>query len=223
MVAALQIDFFSLFSNAREKFTMISIHLEKIKILISTLLLSAVLGLPGCMYIPESVQISYQPTQSSHTNVANSGKKVRVFVADNRRDGKQVSYKKGQYGVELASINLKGDLSGEIENAITIELSQLGYAIGEGDVSIEVEIQRFYSDFKQGFLKSRGVAELFLGVHVKKEDGTILFSKNIIGMGENGDVWIQNGNNAKIALESALNDAIHKLIKDPFFIQTLQR
>jgi uncharacterized lipoprotein YajG len=185
--------------------------------------LSAILALPGCMYVPERVQVSYQPTQQSHETPPLVWKKIGILVTDNRRDGKQVSCKKGNYGVELASIKLRGNLADAIENAIAAELNQFGYGVGEGDPVIEVEIQRFYNDFKRGFVKSRGVAELFLGVHVKKMDGAIVYSKNIIGLGENGNVWIQSGENAKIALESALTDAIHKLIKDQYFRQALHQ
>jgi uncharacterized lipoprotein YajG len=179
--------------------------------------------LTGCGYVPEKVALSYEPMLVSEPPLAAAGKQIGITVADHRRGGKEVSRKKGDHGIERAAIRLKGNLADDVERAVQLELSQLGYVVGTGTVRIEIEIHKFYNDFKQGFFTDRGVSELFLGVHVLHRDGRILFSKNIIGLGEKGGVWVQSGKHAKHALEAALSDAIYKLVKDPSFQQALKQ
>jgi uncharacterized lipoprotein YajG len=178
--------------------------------------------LVGCSYVPEKVSVSYEPlTKSTHATLAIEAD-VDVTVVDNRRDGKKVGHKRGDRGYELASITLKGELAEEIAFALKGELQALGCTIQPGGVAVEIEIQKFYNEFKQGFLGHCGVSELILGVHVKKFDGSIAYSKTITGVGENADVWLHSGKNAKVALDEAFNDAIHKLMNDQAFLQTLK-
>ena len=183
----------------------------------------ACLGLAGCSYVSENVQVSYQPMIQSNSKVPIADTNVTVMVVDNRRDGKQVGRKKGDYGIELASIKLKGDLANEVAAAVQTELQNLGCNIKEGNLGVEIEIQKFYNEFKPGFMGGRGIAELILGVSVKKSDGHIVYSKTIIGLGENDSVWAHSGKNAKVALDGAFNDAVHKLISDQAFLQTLRK
>ncbi len=181
------------------------------------------LGLSGCGYVPEKVALSYEPVYRSQPLAEASGKQIGITVSDQRRGGKEVSRKKGDHGVERAAIRLKGNLADEVEKALQLELTHLGYEVGSGNVNVEIEIHKFYNDFKQGFFTDRGDSELFLGVHVLHRDGRILYSKNIIGLGEKDGVWVQSGKNAKLSLEAALTDAIHKLVKDPYFLQALKK
>lgn len=179
--------------------------------------------LTGCSYVPENVDVSYEPLQ--YTNKIENASKilVDVQVVDNRRDGKTVSRKKGDRNVERASIRLANDLSEEITRAVSSELYNRGFGIQTGDTAVQIEIQKFYNEFKEGFIGSRGLSELILSVNVTKHTGNIHYSKMIIGIGENDSVWIHSGNNAKRALNAALSDAIHKLFNDRAFLQALTR
>ena len=179
------------------------------------------LALAGCGYMSEDVQVSYQPVLQSEPLAEAAAVNVDIQVVDNRRDGKHVSRKKDAYGIELASIRLEGDLTETVYEAMKCELQNLGFPIASGNVEVEVDIQKFYNEFKPGFFYDRGLSELLLGVTVKKKNGHIIYSKNIVGMGEVGDVWRHSGKNAKVALDSALKDAISKVFKDRSFMQAL--
>lgn len=179
-------------------------------------------GLSGCVYFSEKINVAYQPIVRTES-VPALPLNVSIQVMDNRREGNQVSCKKGEHGIELASIKLKGSLADEIKAAVRLELQSLGCSVGYGNAIVEIEIQKFYNEFKPGYFKGRGVAELILGVNLKKKDGEIVYSKTLMGIGENNSVWFQTGNNAKKALEGALCDAIHKLINDQAFMQALKK
>jgi hypothetical protein len=58
-------------------------------------------------------------------------------------------------------------------------------------------------------------------VKVRDSEGSTSYSKIIRGRGENPDVLLTSGKNAKIALELALKDAVYQLVNDPEFIQSL--
>ncbi len=179
-------------------------------------------GLSGCIYLSEKINVAYQPIVRSEY-IAALPLNVEIQVVDNRREGNQVSCKKGEHGIELASINLKGSLADEVKAAMRLELQSLGCSVGYGNAIVEIDIQKFYNEFKPGYFKGRGVAELIIGVNLKKKDNEIVFSKTIIGIGENSNVWFQSGKNAKTALEGALCDAIHKLVNDQAFLQALKK
>ncbi|NNM43090.1 MAG: hypothetical protein HKM07_01945 [Chlamydiae bacterium] len=181
------------------------------------------LSCTSCAYVPEKVQVAYEPIMHSNPVATAIGTNVVVNVIDNRRNGKRVSSKKGDYGIELAGIKLEGELADEVANAVITELESLGCTIATGGMEIEVEIQKFYNEFKQGFFRARGIAELILAVSVKKSDGNIVYSKTIMGFGENDKMWVQSGKNAKAALDTAFNDAIHRLVSDQAFLQSLKK
>lgn len=179
------------------------------------------LGLTGCNYIPEKVDVSYEPLIQFTPTIQANAAPLDVIVVDSRREGAQVGCKKGEYGIELASIRLKNNLAEVIQEALRTELKSRGFSISTQGNVIEIDIQKFYNDFKPGYITHRGVAELLLSVHVKKNNGDIVYSKNIIGSGENQRIWLTSGKNAKIALDAALSDAIHKIVNDPSFVQCL--
>lgn len=178
--------------------------------------------LNSCAYIPEQVGLDYMPRAISMDSPCQKQGQVYVYTIDNRRCA-EVGCKKGDGGIELASIHLTDDLADVINQAVTMEIENLGFGIAQGDVVVNIEVNKFYNDFKPRILSWNSVAELFMNVNVVRPDGMIVYSKTIIGMGENNRVWFASGQNAKLALDSALHDAIHKLIQDQAFLQALVR
>lgn len=191
------------------------------KILSLATLFTIIFALSGCAYIPETIEMDYCPATSCAPIDQANEITLDVHVLDNRRNGKQVGCKTGENQIELASIRLSGELSEDVASAIRQELGNRGFITSGGRVTVEVEINKFNNDFKQGFLKPRSAAELILGVNVQNDQGLIFYSKTIIGIGENTNMWIQSGQNAKVALQDALHDAIDKLVNDKAFIQAL--
>jgi uncharacterized lipoprotein YajG len=217
------IGFFNIFPLETKREDM---NLKRIKkIIYFVAMISGIAALTGCGYIPEKVQVSYQPLLQQSVLSTASGAKVDVQVVDNRREKTQVSCKKGDYGVELASIRLEGDLAKEVAGAVRAELKNLGFGLSDDQASkgVDIEIQKFYNEFKAGAWGGRALAEMILGVNVKKADGDIIYSKTIMGFGEMDRVWRHSGKNAKAALEASMNDAMNKLINDKAFIQALNR
>lgn len=183
-----------------------------------------VLGLmmTGCAYVHEKLQLEYHPEIKEYPICMNRTTDVYVHTIDNRRC-KEVGCKKGDSGIELGSLSLKNDLATLVTNAVSTELEKCNFNIAETGTIIEIEINRFQCDFKPRSLGWNCVSELILNVNVIKFDGTIIYSKTIIGTADNLYVWMSSGGNAKIALEAALSEAVCKLINDRFFLQAIQK
>jgi hypothetical protein len=60
-----------------------------------------------------------------------------------------------------------------------------------------------------------------MNVQVKKPVGAIIFSKIIMGQYTNQNIQPASGENAQVALNGALKDAIQKLVNDPEFVNCL--
>lgn len=176
----------------------------------------------SCCYIPENIEVAYQPSISCLSKSALKDVIVDIRVIDSRRGGKEVGLKKGENGIHLAAIKLSNNLCEEISKVLTTELKQYGCTIGEGHHLVEVDVQKFSNDFQQGFFADKGNAEFFISVTVRKPDGMIAYAKTILGFGENRGIWVHSGENAKISLNNAFNDALSKLLTDPAFIQALR-
>lgn len=193
------------------------------KLLLTCVLLSC---LTSCSYVPETISVKYQPTKEVLPIATAEKVRLGVQVFDNRRHSTKVGFKKGDGYVEMAAIRLDGSLPDVISKGLETELKNRGFKIDSEEnrqAMIEVEIQKFFNDFKKGFFTDRGVAEIIFSVHVKKGNGDIVYSKTIMGLGERDGLWMHSGSNCRAALEEALTDAMHKLLDDQAFIQALTK
>lgn len=187
-------------------------------ILMTTLILS------GCALTRDHITLDYVPMESAE-KIANAEKiQLLVAISDQRNSKDRVSCKKNGYGMEMASILSKNDVNLLIKQALVTELANRGFSIGNdysNCVLIDVELNKFYNDFKNGFFAGESLAEVILNVKIKKPDGTFAFSKSIMGSGEKKPIYLFTGTNAKITLESALQNAISKIVSDQEFILAL--
>lgn len=183
--------------------------------------LIAIALLNGCALSKEYIPINYAP-QNNVTTVAGAERvSVKVQVSDVRSIHDRVGNKKNGYGMEMAPIISTNDVIGVLQNAIETELSNRGFKLSEGDVTILVELSKFYNEFKEGFWAGDAVAELTISAQIRKPDGNIIYSKLVTGEGEKLKIQLASGKNAEIALENALQNATVRLFGDPLFVDGL--
>lgn len=175
----------------------------------------------GCALTTDTIQVHYRGMKATRLAEA-EGIRVKVVVADARKDKTRVSVKKNGYGMEMAPIIASG-VEVTLTQAIESELTGRGFSVGEGNILLTVELSKFFNDFKVGLFSGDAVAELAMTVQVKKPDGTIALVKNVVGEGTNSGIMVSGGDEAKVALEQALRDGIAKLFADREFIDTLTR
>lgn len=134
----------------------------------------------------------------------------------------KVSSKKNGYGMEMAPIIATEDVAVTIRRAIEQELQARGFKIGtDALVQISADLIRFYNDHKVGFLSGDAVADLNMAVVVKSKEGGQLYSRQIIAQGLEPNTQLMTGDNAKLALNRALENGMKMLFEDQEFLSAL--
>ena len=183
----------------------------------------AVASLSGCALTTEQIELNYTP-QAGVAKVAGAENvSVNVQVADQRLDKSKVSSKKNGFGVEMAPITAAEDVAVTVRKAIEKELQARGFQLGSDAALVKVaaDVTRFYNDHKMGFFAGDAVADLNLSVTVKSQKGALLYSKQIIAQGMEKNTQLATGNNARLALDRALENGMKMLFEDPAFVSAL--
>jgi uncharacterized lipoprotein YajG len=176
--------------------------------------------LSGCAFTRDYVDIEYTPRSTPQRIVAAENVEVAVNVNDVRVK-EYVGRKTNGYGMEAANIMINNDVADVFKNAIIWELEQRGFVIGDCGSNLNIEICKFFNDYKLGPMCSNANSETVLHVILRDKSGTIVYSKTIIGLGEEEACFLTGGKNASRALEGSLHNAIKKLMNDCNFISAL--
>jgi uncharacterized lipoprotein len=179
--------------------------------------------LSGCALTTEQIALNYTQ-QAGVARVAGAENvSVNVQVVDQRLDRSKVSSKKNGYGMEMAPITAAEDVAITVRKAFEKELQARGFQVGSDAalVRIAADLTRFYNDHKMGFFAGDAVADLNMSVNVKAASGAVLFSRQIIAQGMEKNTQLASGNNARIALERALENGMRTLFDDRAFMAAL--
>lgn len=182
------------------------------------LLCAIALGLltSACALTTDTIDVPYQSTGNvTHIDGA-SAETVSVSGTDARtayRD--RVSTKKNGYGMEMAAIVTSNDIPQTVTNAIQQELAAEGYKIGPNHAKLQVEVIKFYNDFKMGFFSGDAYAQVALNVKVLTAGNDLIYAKYYEANGTEPNVMLANGSNARAALIIAFRNAVHSVVSDP--------
>ncbi len=183
----------------------------------------ALLALTGCALTPDTIDLRYKQPQGV-AQIAGAGDiSVKVTVADQRTDKTKVSSKKNGYGMEMAPILASEDVAITVRKAIESELQARGFALGSDAalVLISADLSRFYNDYKTGFFSGDAVADLNMLVSLKSKSGSVLYTRMIVAQGIEPKIQLASGDNAKLALDRALENAMKTLFEDKAFISAM--
>ncbi len=183
----------------------------------------AIALLSGCALTTEQVSLGYSPIARPAAVAGADNVTVSVNVTDQRSDKTRVSSKKNGFGMEMAAITTSEDVAATVRKAIETELRGRGFKLGvdAAQVRIGADVTRFYNDHKMGFFAGDAVADLNLSVMVSSKSGKPLYSKHVVAQGKEENTMLATGNNAKIALERALENGMKMLFEDPAFVAAL--
>lgn len=124
--------------------------------------------------------------------------------------------------MEMAPILANEDVTVTLRRAIEQELLSRGFLIGsEPLVSIFAELTRFWNDHKMGFFAGDAVADLNMSISVKNKNGNFLYSRHIMAQGVESNTQLATGNNARLALNRAIENGIKLLFEDQALIAAL--
>lgn len=183
----------------------------------------AVVSLSGCALTPETIELSYKPHTDVTPIAAASKVSVSVNVVDQRIDKSKVSSKKNAYGMELAPITTAEDVTITVRRAIETEMQARGFVLGPKTASVQIasDLSRFSNDHKVGFFSGSSVADLSMHVNVKSNTGAMAYSRVITAQGIEPDIQLMSGNNARLALDRALQSSMKMLFDDKEFVEAV--
>jgi uncharacterized lipoprotein len=169
----------------------------------------------GCALTEDKIDIPYEG--KANLVVVEGANKIQVLV--NHKDKRtvykdRVGTKKNGYGMEMAKIVSRNDISKTFGDAVKFELENLGFRIGENGKKVTVGLLRFYNDFKMGFFAGDAVADGLVNVSVRDKNGDLLFSKAYEGGAIESNIQLALGHNAQITLKKALADIVTKIAHD---------
>ncbi|MFA4901624.1 MAG: YajG family lipoprotein [Desulfobaccales bacterium] len=189
--------------------------------LMTSLVLLFGFSVSGCALTKEAITVDYTPQKNIEPIRGAEKIHLKVNVNDARSMQDKVSYKKNAYGMEMGAIIPHNDVVQLVRDSIKTELTNRGFIVNDGDTIINVELIKFINDFKTGFFAGDASAEVLMGLQVKLANGNIIYNKTITGNYVEQNIQLATGNNAKLALEGALKDAVSKLVNDSDFIMAL--
>jgi uncharacterized lipoprotein len=183
-------------------------------------LLLASLG--ACALTTDEIDLDYQSITPQNVVAGTNSVIVQVTAAEGCFSNlDKVSVKKNGHGMEMASIISKQSIPDLVRAAVEEELKKEGFQIGVGPVLVDIELKRFYNDFKVGFFSGNAVSDVTIVAQVKTRGGRIWYARSITGEADEGGVMIFGGNNAKLSLDKAFAACVTHLMSDPNFIQAI--
>ncbi len=180
-------------------------------------------NLSGCALTTDRIELQYNQQQDVVQIATASNVSINVQVADQRQDKSKVSSKKNGFGMEMAPILAIEDVAVTVRKAIEQELKSRGFTLSSDAalVLIAADITRFYNDHKMGFFAGDAVADLNMTVTVKSKKGDLLYTRQIIAQGVEPNTQLMTGENARLALNRALENGMKFLFEDKLFLAAL--
>ena len=170
--------------------------------------------LAACAITEDKLPVDYIPNVGVTRVVGAEAISLTVTGADKRTQfADRISTKKNGYGMEMARIVATNDVVEVVRGGVERELRAQGFAVGSGGISLTVELQNFYNNFRLGFASGNSVADVALAVKVRNGAGALVYSQTYDASISN-DVFLASGENAKAALEKALTTATRKIVDD---------
>lgn len=184
---------------------------------------AAVAWLSGCALTTDRIDLAYTVPAGIQAEAGATAVTVDVQVTDQRIDKTKVSSKKNGFGAEMAPILANEDVNVTVRRAIEQNLAARGFKLGASPASVQVAagLSRFYNDHKPGFFAGDAVADLNLAVTVRGRDGSVVYTRQLLAQGTEPNIQLMTGDNARLALNRALDNGMKQLFEDRAFIAAL--
>lgn len=186
------------------------------------LALCAALLCSGCALTTTSIDVPYQSITNRTSVQGASSVTVQVVSTDGRTTNRdRVGCKKNGYGMEMAPIIASNSIPGAVQDAFTQELTERGFKLGPKGVTLNVQVEDFYNDFHPGFFAADAVSTVAFNVEIVTPGNHIAFTRYYSGTGDDPNIQIMGGDNARDSLIKAFQSAVASAIADPAFLSAL--
>jgi uncharacterized lipoprotein YajG len=170
--------------------------------------------LSACALSEDKVPVDYIPNTGVMPVGGAEAVSLTVTGLDRRAQYMdRIGTKKNGYGMEMARIVATNDVVEVVRGGVERELKAQGYAIGPSGLSVTVELQNFYNNFRIGLVQGSAVADVALAIKVRNAAGSLVYSQ-LYDATFSIDVMMASGTNAKESLQKALTLATKKIVED---------
>ncbi len=173
----------------------------------------------GCGVTKSYVRLAYSPAAETK-KVTDGPNNVQVKIADKRAVKDHIGRKGYEYSF-LGPIVAENDVPTLVANAFETELVNRGFTVAESQISVALELHKFFAEYKPKGLSEEIVGEVVLGVQVGNGSGSIAFAKTVTGEGRTHGSAIRSGQDVKKSLEQALDSAVKQVLNDEAFTRSL--
>ncbi|MGN6319405.1 YajG family lipoprotein [Trinickia sp.] len=189
-------------------------------------MLGAALLLGGCVLGTRNPTLTYPPASDSrHAPVAQAAEKssprnIQIFLqplADERSDKGTVGTTRNAFGMRMADVVPKNDVSEWVTQAMKTELENSGYTVVEGkpqagasstSIAVSGEILNVFCDMYMSY-----TGQVSLVVRLKRGDAELL-NKHYAGEGSAGLAVAATSESYARSLALALSSALQKFVAD---------
>jgi uncharacterized lipoprotein YajG len=170
--------------------------------------------LSACALSEDKVPVDYIPNAGVTPVTGADAVSLTVTGVDRRTQyTDRISTKKNGYGMEMARIVATNDVVEVVRSGVERELKAQGYAIGPSGLSVTVELQNFYNNFRLGLMQGGAVADVAVALKVRNAAGALIYSQ-LYDASTTNDVFMASGDNAKASLQRALTMTTLKIVED---------
>jgi uncharacterized lipoprotein len=168
----------------------------------------------ACALSEDKVPVDYVANTGVTTVAGAETVSLTVTAADRRSQyTDRISTKKNGYGMEMARIVATNDVVEVVRGGVERELKAQGWAIGPSGLSVTVELQNFYNNFRSGLASGFAVADVAIALKVRNAAGALVYSQ-LYDASVSTEVFLASGTNAKESLQKALTLTTRKIVDD---------
>jgi uncharacterized lipoprotein YajG len=179
-------------------------------------------SLGACALTTDEIGLEFRSVTPQNVVAGANSVTAQVTATEGRVSNlDKVGAKKNGYGIEMAPIISKQSLPDLVKAAVEQELTKEGFQIGPSAVLVDVELGKFYNDFKMGVWSGNAVSEVTIAAQIRTPDGRIWYTRSVTGEADEGGVMLAIGSNAKPSLDKAFAACVARLVSDPNFTQAI--
>ncbi len=178
----------------------------------------------GCALQTEHINLTYRSAAPAQPLQDAAGKLVSVTAREGRTGDPQiVSVKKNSYGMELGDLVANQPVLPLVQNAVSTELAARGFVLAPGGADVQLELEHFFADYKNGFFTVSNAANISFLAQVRTPTGPVLYTRVINATARPDGSILGTPSLARESLDAALQQGVSTLIEDPAFLTALEQ
>ncbi len=184
--------------------------------------LFALLFLGACAFTEDVVDLSYAP-EAPAQSIGVDGKQFSVNVEDVRGEYLgTIGAKVNGFGVETADIKSSVPVSDILKSAFAEELASRKLVIDEAaNLKLNVAITAMHNNFQVGAFTGSARGITAFTVKLSDANGAIVYEGAVSEVHVEEGIMLATGDNAAIAVEGSMRNAMKALFTDQAFIDAL--